>query len=120
LSSLGSRGSARRRRVLLLLTVSLLLLTAVATLLLTRLTITLLLLAELLLAGNLRRSLFVLGVVAGINGTENELQDPKIRGEIDGRVGASHLCGLVLVVGRAVDHAANGRVVVKLAKELSG
>jgi hypothetical protein len=103
--------------VLLLLAVTLLLLTAVTTLLLA---VTLLLLAELTRTGYLRRALFVLGVVAGVNGTEDELQDPEIRGEVDRRVGASHLCGLVLVVGRAVDHAANGRVIVDLAQELSG
>jgi hypothetical protein len=94
-----------------------LLLTTITALLLT---VALLLLTELARAGYLRRALFVLGVVAGINGSEDELQDPEIRGEVDGRVGASHLGGLVLVVGRAVDHAADGRVVIDLAQELSG
>jgi hypothetical protein len=42
--------------------------------------------------------LLVLGVVRRVNGAENELEDPKIRGEVDRRVGPSHLGGLVLEV----------------------
>jgi hypothetical protein len=103
--------AARRRSVLLLL------LTTVSALLLA---VSLLLLAELLLAGDLGRTLLVLSVVAGVDGAENELQDPKIRGEVNGWVGTSHLRGLVLVVGCAVHHASDGRVVVDLTQEFSG
>ena len=103
------RRTSRRRLVLLLATVTALLLT-----------VALLLLAELTRAWNLRGALFVLSVVAGVDGTENELENPKIRSEVNGRVGTSHLCRLVLVVGCAIHHASDGRVVVKLAQELSG
>jgi len=79
-----------------------------------------LLLTKLARAWNLSGSLFVLGVVAGIDGTKDELKDPKIRGEVDGWVGTSHLGRLVLVVGCAIHHASNDRVAVELAQELSG
>ena len=87
-----------------------LLLTAVATLLL----------AELARAGNLSGALLILSVVAGIDSTKDELENPKIRSEIDGRVGTSHLGRLVLVVGCAVHHASDDGIVVELAKELGG
>lgn len=96
-------GRATRGRLVLLLT-----------------TVATLLLAELTRAGNLSRALLVLGVVAGVNSTEDELEDPKIRGEVDGWVGTSHFGGLILVVGCAVDHASDNRVVVELAQELGG
>ena len=83
-------------------------------------TVATLLLAELTRAGNLSGALLVLGVVAGVNSTEDELEDPKIRGEVDGWIGTSHLRGLILVVGCAVDHASDNRVVVELAQELGG
>ena len=56
------------------------------------------LLLELTRAGDLSGALLVLSVVAGVDGTEDELEDPKIRGEVDGRVGTSHLGRLILVV----------------------
>lgn len=83
-------------------------------------TVATLLLAELTRAGNLSGALLVLGVVAGVDSTEDELEDPKIRGEVDGWVRTSHLRGLILVVGCAVDHASDNRVVVELAQELGG
>jgi len=83
-------------------------------------TVSTLLLAELTRAGNLSRALLVLGVVAGVDSTEDELEDPEIRGEVDGWVGTSHLRRLVLVVGCAVHHASNDGIVVELAQELSG
>ena len=83
-------------------------------------TIATLLLAELTRAGNLSGALLVLGIVAGVDSTEDELENPKVRGEVDGRVGTSHLRGLVFVVGCAVDHASDNRVVVELAQELGG
>jgi hypothetical protein len=43
-------------------------------------------------------SLLILSVVRRIDGTKNELEDPKIGGEVDRRVGTSHLGGLVLEV----------------------
>lgn len=64
-------------------------------------------------------SLLVLRVVAWINCTEDELEDPEIGGEVDGRASTSHLGGLVLVVGCAIDHASDAWVVVELSKELS-
>lgn len=78
------------------------------------------LLLELAGTGNLGGALLVLSVVAGVDGTEDELENPKIRGEVDGRVGTSHLSGLVLVVGSAVNHASNDGIIVELAQELSG
>ena len=78
------------------------------------------LLLELTRARNLSGALLVLGVVAGVDSTENELENPKIRGEVDRRVSTSHLSRLVLVVGCAVHHASDDRVVVELAQELSG
>jgi hypothetical protein len=63
-------------------------------------------------------SLLVLSVVRRVDGTKNELQDPKIGGKVDGRVGASHLGGLVLEVARAIDVRSQGWLVVQLAKEL--
>jgi hypothetical protein len=78
------------------------------------------LLLELAGTGNLGGALLVLSVVAGVDGTEDELENPKIRGEVDGRVGASHLGGLVLVVGSAVNHASDDGIVVELAQELGG
>lgn len=66
------------------------------------------------------RALLVLSVVAGIDGTEDELEDPEVGSEVDGWVGTGHLGRLVLVVGCAVDHASDDGVVVELAKELSG
>lgn len=121
-STLRRPGRAARRRLVLLRRTTrgrsvLLLLATIAAL---RLAVALLLLTELTRAGNLGGALLVLSVVAGVNGTEDELQNPEIRGEVDGRVGASHLGGLVLVVGSAVDHASDDRVVVELAQELSG
>lgn len=83
-------------------------------------TIATLLLAELTRAGNLSGALLILSVVAGVNGAEDELENPEIRSEVDGRVGTSHLRGLVLIVGCAVYHASNDRIVVELAQELSG
>jgi hypothetical protein len=83
-------------------------------------TVTTLLLAELTRARNLSGTLLVLGVVAGVNSTEDELENPKIRSEVDRWVGTSHLGRLVLVVGRAVHHASNDRIVVELAQELGG
>ena len=76
------------------------------------------LLLELTRAGNLSGTLLVLGVVAGVDSTKDELENPKIRGEVDGWVGTSHLGRLVLVVGGAVHHAADDRVVIELAQEL--
>ena len=108
--------TTRRRLVLLRWATGGRLVTTIATLLLT---VTLLLLTELARAWNLSGSLFVLGVVAGIDGTEDELEDPKIRGEVNGWVGTSHLGRLVLVVGCAVHHASNDWVAVELAQELS-
>ena len=83
-------------------------------------TIATLLLAELTRAGNLSGALLILSVVAGVNGAEDELEDPEIRSEVDGRVSTSHLRGLVLIVGCAVHHASNDRIVVELAQELGG
>lgn len=117
-AALGPTGRATGRRsvLLLLLTVLALGRTTIATLL----TILLLRgLAVLLLGrGDLGASLLILGIVGRVDGTEDELEDPEVGSEVNGRVGASHLSGLVLVVGSAVDHAADGRVVVKLAEEL--
>jgi hypothetical protein len=48
-------------------------------------------------------SLLVLGVVRRVDGTKNKLEDPKIGGKVDRRVGASHLGGLVLEVASAID-----------------
>jgi hypothetical protein len=76
------------------------------------------LLTKLARAGNLGGALLVLGVVAGVDGTENELEDPEIRGEVDGWVGTSHLSRLV--VRCAVHHASDDRIVVELAQELGG
>lgn len=42
--------------------------------------------------------LLVLGIVAAVDGAEEELHDPKIGSEVDGRVGACHLFLLVLEV----------------------
>lgn len=42
--------------------------------------------------------LLVFGVVARVDGAEDELDHPEIRGEIDRWLGAGHLCGFVLVV----------------------
>jgi drug/metabolite transporter superfamily protein YnfA len=42
--------------------------------------------------------LLVLGVVAVVDGTKEELDDPEIGGEVDGRVGAGHLFLLILEV----------------------
>tara|TARA_R110002003_G_scaffold248_2_gene17618 strand:+ start:16789 stop:17271 length:483 start_codon:yes stop_codon:yes gene_type:complete len=42
--------------------------------------------------------LFVLGVVAAVDSTEEKFDDPEIGGEIDGWVGTSHLFLLVLEV----------------------
>jgi hypothetical protein len=42
--------------------------------------------------------LLVLGVVAGIDGAEDELDHPEVRSEIDGWDSSSHLGGLILVV----------------------
>lgn len=83
-------------------------------------TVATLLLAELARTGNLSGALLVLSVVAGVDGTEDELENPKIGGEVDGRVGASHLGGLVLVVGSAVNHASDDGIIVELAQELGG
>ena len=93
--------AARRRLVLLLTTVTTLL-------------------TKLARARNLGGALLVLGVVAGVDSAEDELEDPEIWSEVDGRVGTGHLGGLVLVVGCAVDHASDNRVVVELAQELGG
>lgn len=101
-----------RRSVLLLL---------LAVLTLGRATVAPTLLTVLLLGRrNLGAALLVLGVVGRVDSAEDELEDPKIGSEVDGWVGTSHLSGLVLVVGSAVNHAADGRVVVKLSKELGG
>jgi hypothetical protein len=45
-----------------------------------------------------RVGLLVLGVVAAVDGAEEELDDPQIGGEVDGRVGTGHLFLLVLEV----------------------
>lgn len=42
--------------------------------------------------------LLIFGVIARVDGAEDELDHPEIRGEIDRRLGAGHLCGFVLVV----------------------
>jgi hypothetical protein len=63
-------------------------------------------------------SLLVLSVVRRVDGTKDELQDPKIGSEVDRRVGAGHLGGLVLEVARAIDVRSQGWLVVQLAKEL--
>lgn len=62
-------------------------------------------------------SLLVLGVVAGVDGAEDEFEDPEIGGELDWGLGAGHFGGFVLVVGGAVDHGADLGVVVELAQE---
>jgi hypothetical protein len=83
-------------------------------------TVATLLLAELTRAGDLSGALLILGVVAGVDSAEDELEDPEIRSEVDGRVGTGHLGGLVLVVGCAVDHASDNGIVVELTQELGG
>ena len=111
-AALRTRRTTRRRLVLLLRAARgrlVLLLTTVTTLL-----------TKLARAGNLSGALLVLGVVAGVDGTENELENPEIRGEVDRWVGTSHLGRLILVVGCAVHHASDDRVVVELAQELGG
>lgn len=119
-SALGpTRGTARRRGVLLLLLAVLALRrTTVATLL----TVLLLrgLAILLLRRRNLGAALLVLSVIGRVNRAQDELENPEIGSEIDWRVGAGHLGGLVLVVGRAVYHTSNGRVIVKLAEEFGG
>ena len=55
-------------------------------------------------------SLLILSIVRRVDGSKNELENPKIRGEVDGRVGASHLSGLVLEVRRYVYHASTKRL----------
>jgi hypothetical protein len=45
-----------------------------------------------------RVGLLVLGVVAAVDGAEEELDDPQIGGEVDGRVGTGHLFLLILEV----------------------
>lgn len=62
-------------------------------------------------------SLLVLSVVAGVDGAENEFEDPEVGRELDGGLGAGHFGGFVLVVGGAVDHGADLGVVVELAQE---
>ena len=62
-----------------------------------------------------RALLFVLSVVTGVDGTKDEFQDPETRSEFDRRIGACHLRGLILVVGRAVYHASDTWVVIKLS-----
>lgn len=42
--------------------------------------------------------LLVLGVVAGVDGAENELDHPEVGCQIDRRVSPCHLGGFVLVV----------------------
>jgi hypothetical protein len=79
-----------------------------------------LLLAVLARGWTVSGALLVLSVVAGVDSTKDELEDPKIRGEVDGWVGTSHLGRLVLVVGCAVHHSSDNRVVVELAQELGG
>lgn len=64
-------------------------------------------------------ALLVLSVVGRVNGSEDEFENPEVRGEVDWRLGASHLGRLVLEVGSAVDHGADLGVAVQLAKELS-
>lgn len=59
--------------------------------------------------------LFVLSVVAGVDGTKDEFHNPKIWSEFHRRIGACHLPGLILVVGRAVYHASDIWVVIKLS-----
>jgi hypothetical protein len=116
-----ARWATRRRGVaaLLLLTIALLRRATVATLLRRRATVTALLrraaIATLRAAGV---SLLVLSVVRRVNGTKNELQDPKIGGKVDRRVGTSHLGRLVLEVASAIDVRSQGWLVVQLAKEL--
>ena len=46
------------------------------------------------------RHLLVLGVVAGVDGAEDQFDHPEVWGEIDWRLGLSHLCRLVLVIWR--------------------
>jgi hypothetical protein len=111
-TALRTRRATRRRLVLLLRAARrrlVLLLTTITTLL-----------TKLTRAGNLGGALLVLSVVAGVDSTEDELKDPKIRGEVDGWVGTSHLSRLVLVVGCAVHHASDDRVVVELTQEFGG
>jgi hypothetical protein len=79
-----------------------------------------LLLAVLAGTWTLSGALLVLGVVAGVDSTKDELEYPKIRGEVDGRVGTSHLGRLVLIVGCAIHHSSDNRVIVELAQELGG
>ena len=50
-------------------------------------------------------SLFVLRVVARADGSEDELENPEILGEVDWRIGTGHFCRLGLVDRRAVYHA---------------
>jgi hypothetical protein len=96
-----ARRATRRRSVaaLLLLTIALLRRATVAALLGRRTAVATLLRRATKAA---RVALLVLSVVRRIDRTENELEDPKIGGEVDRRVGTSHLGGLVLEVGSAV------------------
>jgi hypothetical protein len=52
-------------------------------------------------------ALLILSVVRRIDGTKDELEDPEIGGKVNGRVGTSHLGGLVLEVASHIDHFAD-------------
>ena len=71
------------------------------------------------LGGGQARSLLVLGVIAGVNGAEEELAQPQVGGEVEGRVRARHLVLLDLEVGGGVDELADAGLVVELAEELA-
>lgn len=49
-------------------------------------------------------ALLVLSVIAWVNGSEDELENPKVRGELDWGLSASHFCRFIFVVRSTVDH----------------
>jgi len=55
-----------------------------------------------------------------INGTEKQLDYPKIWCQINWRIGTSHLFLLVFKIGSAIHHGSYMRILIKLAKELLG
>lgn len=63
-------------------------------------------------------TLLVLGIVGRINSAEDQLDHPEVGSQIDGRLGASHFRGFVLVVGGAVDFGSDHGIVVELSKLL--
>lgn len=78
-----------------------------------------LLCAVWLLSASWPASFLILGIVARIDGAEEELAKPQIGGEIDRRLRARHLVLLHLEVGGGVDELADSGLVVQLPQELA-